>query len=307
MPVAKKKEPIKLKPFVKWAGGKGRLVGQLDANLPQFLYDVPEICYIEPFVGGGAMLFHMLNKFPNISRVVINDINEELISCYRIVKENPRDLISLLKEMEVDFLLEKQEGRKVLFYAYREEYNEKRNILSETRRCALFIFLNRTCFNGLYRVNFNGEFNVPYGRYINPTICDEATILSACEALNKVDVIIKAGDYKDILGDIKNPTNTFVYFDPPYRPLLGEKNFQAYSKGPFSDLQQEELKAFCDGLTELGVRWMQSNSDSKNKDGTSYFEDLYDNYIFQIIYAPRAINAFGEGRGKITESLIKNY
>lgn len=298
---------ILAKPFVKWAGGKGRILDQLDANLPQFLYTATDICYVEPFVGGGAMLFHMLQNYKTISRVVINDINEELITCYRIIKDNPKGLISLLKRMEDGFLSESQEVRQELFYAYREEYNKKRNILSETRRCALFIFLNRTCFNGLYRVNLNGGFNVPYGRYTNPTICDEATLMSACEALNKVDVVIKAGDYKDIIGDIKNPTKTFVYLDPPYRPLLGEKNFQAYSKGPFSDLQQEELKDFCDEMTELGVRWMQSNSDSKNEDGTSYFEDLYDNYVFQIIYAPRAINAFGEGRGKITESLIRNY
>ena len=297
----------KYKPFVKWAGGKGRLIDQLDANLPLFLYNVPEICYIEPFVGGGAMLFHMLHKFPNITNVVINDINEELISCYRIIRDDPKSLLSFLKEIEDNFLPENQEMRQEMFYAYREEYNLKKHSLSDVKRCSLFIFLNRTCFNGLYRVNGKGDFNVPYGRYTNPTICDEATIKSAYEALNKVDVVIKAGDYKDIMGDIKNPPKTFAYLDPPYRPLLGEKNFQGYAKGPFSDRQQEELKGFCDELTELGVLWMQSNSDSKNEDGTSFFEDLYDNYVFQIIYAPRAINAFGEGRGKITESLIRNY
>lgn len=297
----------KLRPFVKWAGGKGRLLSQLDANLPHFLYNVPKICYIEPFVGGGAMLFHMLNKFPNISSVVINDINEELISCYRIIRNKPNSLLSLLKKIEDNFLPESQEVREEMFYAYRDEYNLKRHSLSDAKRCSLFIFLNRTCFNGLYRVNAKGDFNVPYGRYINPTICDENTIKSVYDALNRVNIVIKSGDYKNVMTDIHNPAQTFVYLDPPYRPLLGEKNFQGYAKGPFSDRQQEELRDFCNGLTELGIRWMQSNSDSKNADGKSYFEELYDNNDFQILYAPRAINAFGQGRGKITESLIRNY
>lgn len=300
------KNRIRLKPFVKWAGGKGRLIKQLDANLPHFFNTPNEICYIEPFVGGGAMLFHMLQKYPIISKIVINDINENLIACYRIIKDKPNDLVSLLKGIENRFLSEKQEARQEFFYAYRDDFNNKTN-LAEINKCALFIFLNRTCFNGLYRVNLKGRFNVPYGRYVNPTICDDSTIFAVSGALNRVDVIIKTGEYKNIMEDITNPANTFVYLDPPYRPLLGENNFHSYSKGSFSDQQQEELKRFCDELNELGVRWLLSNSDSKNEDGSSYFEDLYDNYVYQTIYAPRAINAFGEGRRKITESLIKNY
>ena len=306
MPVSIDNRSLKLKPFVKWAGGKGRLLSQLDANLPQFLYTSNEVCYIEPFVGGGAMLFHMMQEFTNITKIVINDINEELIACYRLIKDNPENLVSKLKGIEDRFLSENQEVRRELFYAYRDEYNNKTN-LTDVDKCALFIFLNRTCFNGLHRVNLKGDFNVPYGRYANPTICDKDTILAISKALNRIDITIKSGNYRNVLEDITNPANTFVYLDPPYRPLLGENNFRAYSKGPFSDQQQEELKAFCDELTGLGARWMQSNSDSKNEDGSSYFEDLYENYIFQTIYAPRAINAFGEGRGKITESLIKNY
>ena len=306
MPVSIDNRSLKLKPFVKWAGGKGRLLSQLDANLPQFLYTSNEVCYIEPFVGGGAMLFHMMQEFTNITKIVINDINEELIACYRIIKDNPENLVSKLKGIEDRFLSENQEVRRELFYAYRDEYNNKTN-LADINRCALFIFLNRTCFNGLHRVNLKGDFNVPYGRYANPTICDKDTILAISKALNRIDITIKSGNYRNVLEDITNPANTFVYLDPPYRPLLGENNFRAYSKGTFSDQQQEELKAFCDVLTGLGARWMQSNSDSKNEDGSSYFEDLYENYVFQTIYAPRAINAFGEGRGKITESLIKNY
>lgn len=306
MPDSIDNRSLKLKPFVKWAGGKGRLLSQLDANLPQFLYTSSEVCYIEPFVGGGAMLFHMMQEFTNITKIVINDINEELIACYRIIKDNPENLVSKLKGIEDRFLSEKQEVRQELYYAYRDEYNNKTN-LTNVDKCALFIFLNRTCFNGLHRVNLKGDFNVPYGRYANPTICDKDTILAISKALNRIDITIKSGNYRNVLEDITNPANTFVYLDPPYRPLLGENNFRAYSKGTFSDQQQEELKAFCDVLTSLGARWMQSNSDSKNEDGSSYFEDLYENYVFQTIYAPRAINAFGEGRGKITESLIKNY
>lgn len=306
MPVSIDNRSLKLKPFVKWAGGKGRLLSQLDANLPQFLYTSNEVCYIEPFVGGGAMLFHMMQEFTNITKIVINDINEELITCYRIIKDNPENLVSKLKRIEDRFLSENQEIRQELYYAYRDEYNNKTK-LTNVDKCALFIFLNRTCFNGLHRVNLKGDFNVPYGRYANPTICDKDTILAISKALNRIDITIKSGNYRNVLEDITNPANTFVYLDPPYRPLWGENNFRAYSKGPFSDQQQEELKAFCDVLTGLGARWMQSNSDSKNEDGSSYFEDLYENYVFQTIYAPRAINAFGEGRGKITESLIKNY
>ena len=305
MPDSIDNRSLKLKPFLKWAGGKGRLLSQLDANLPQFLYTSNEVCYIEPFVGGGAMLFHMMQEFTNITKIVINDINEELIACYRIIKDNPEKLVSKLKGIEDKFLSENQEVRQELFYAYRDEYNKTN--LADINRCALFIFLNRTCFNGLHRVNLKGGFNVPYGRYVNPTICDKDTILAISKALNRIDITIKSGNYRNVLEDITNPACTFVYLDPPYRPLLGENNFRAYSKGPFSDQQQEELKAFCDVLTGLGARWMQSNSDSKNEDGSSYFEDLYENYVFQTIYAPRAINAFGEGRGKITESLIKNY
>ena len=306
MPVSIDNRSLKLKPFVKWAGGKGRLLSQLDANLPQFLYTSNEVCYIEPFVGGGAMLFHIMQEFTNITKIVINDINEELIACYRIIKDNPENLVSKLKRIEDRFLSENQEIRQELYYAYRDEYNNKTK-LTNVDKCAFFIFLNRTCFNGLHRVNLKGDFNVPYGRYANPTICDKDTILAISKALNRIDITIKSGNYRNVLEDITNPANTFVYLDPPYRPLWGENNFRAYSKGPFSDQQQEELKAFCDVLTGLGARWMQSNSDSKNEDGSSYFEDLYENYVFQTIYAPRAINAFGEGRGKITESLIKNY
>ena len=306
MPESIDNRSLKLKPFVKWAGGKGRLLSQLDENLPQFLYTSNEVCYIEPFVGGGAMLFHMMQEFTNITKIVINDINEELITCYRIIKDNPENLVSKLKRIEDRFLSENQEIRQELYYAYRDEYNNKTN-LTNVDKCALFIFLNRTCFNGLHRVNLKGGFNVPYGRYANPTICDKDTLLAISKALKRIDITIKSGDYRNVLVDITNPANSFVYLDPPYRPLLGENNFRAYSKGPFSDQQQEELKAFCDELTGLGARWMQSNSDSKNEDGSSYFEDLYENYIFQTIYAPRAINAFGEGRGKISESLIKNY
>lgn len=296
----------KAKPFVKWAGGKGNLLKQLEQLLPPNFDELRNVTYIEPFVGGGAMLFHMLTCHKNISRVVINDINADLIRCYRLIKDNPQILIERLREIEKLFFLHDLIDRKELFYIYRDRYNL--DGLNQDEGAALFIFLNRTCFNGLYRVNASGKFNVPYGQYKKPIICNEELIIEDHRLLNSVETIIcEPGNYSIVARHIGDNGPNFVYFDPPYRPLLNESNFKEYSNSLFGDHQQEELKSFCDILSQRGCQIMLSNSDSKNSDGSSYFEELYDNYNFERILAPRFINAFTEKRVKLTEVVIRNY
>ena len=294
------------KPFVKWAGGKGNLLKQLEQLLPENFDEQQDVTYIEPFVGGGAMLFHMLTHHKNIRRVVINDINADLIRCYQLIKNNPLLLIDKLRELENLFYQHEFVDRKELFYIYRDRYNQ--DCLNQDERAALFLFLNRTCFNGLYRVNASGKFNVPYGRYKKPLICNEELIMEDHRLLNSVDAIVRApGDYSLVARHLGHRGLNFVYFDPPYRPLLNECNFKEYSNSPFGDQQQEELKRFCDNLSRRGCQIMLSNSDSKNTDGSSYFEELYDGYAFTRILAPRFINAFPEKRVKLTEVVLMNY
>ncbi len=252
------------------------------------------------------MLFYMLRKYPNIRKAVINDINPDLICCYQLIKEKPQILLDRLSTIENNFYNCSVNGRKDLFYAYRDQYNNT-DICSE-ERAAVFIFLNHTCFNGLYRVNSAGKFNVPYGRYKNPIICNEQVIMADHKLLNSLEVIIRPpGDYKLISRHLSRRGDNFIYFDPPYRPLLYECNFKSYSNSPFGDLQQVELKSFCDQMGKRGCNILLSNSDSKNPDGSSYFEELYEGYNITRVYAPRYINAFPEKRIKLTEVVISNY
>lgn len=291
------------KPFVKWAGGKGKLINKLESQLPEDFDQQADVTYIEPFVGGGAMLFHMLKNHPNIKRAVINDVNKDLIRCYKLIKENPRILIEKLERIEGAYrALLTEKGRKEFYYATRDVYNEQ--LQDDDERAANFIFLNHTCFNGLYRENGDGKFNVPFGRYKNPTICNVDLIMADHDVLSKVDIY--CGDYSKIIRYLGHGYN-FVYLDPPYRPLLGSSNFKQYNKGDFGDKEQEELKLFCDRLTERNCRLMLSNSDSSNQDGTNYFEELYGGYYFSKILAPRYINAFADKRESQTEVLIRNY
>jgi DNA adenine methylase len=193
-----------------------------------------------------------------------------------------------------------------LYYAYRDQYNSEE--IHPDERAALFIFLNRTCFNGLYRVNTAGRFNVPYGRYKKPIICNEELIMEVHRILNSVELIIRQpGDYKFVRQNLSRNNVNFVYFDPPYRPISITSSFKEYSNSPFGDKQQEELKLFCDKLSNQGCLIMQSNSDSKRENGESYFEALYEGYNIQRIFASRFINANPEKRVKLTEVVIRNY
>lgn len=295
------------KPFVKWAGGKGRLLRTLEENLPDNFGDIESITYIEPFVGGGAMLFHMLGNHTNIRRTIINDINPALINCYLRIKNNHLALIAELKEIhEAYYRIDTQEGRCHFYYAHRDEYNQIPVAERDTIHAAsLFIFLNRTCFNGLYRENKSGGFNVPMGRYVRPTICNEQGILEAHRILRNVEIL--SGNYEDVMRFVDWNGYNFFYLDPPYRPLLGVNNFKQYTLNAFNDPEQELLKAFCDEIEAHGGHFMLSNSDSEIEPGVSYFEELYEGYNVQHIYAPRTINAFVPGVQMTTEILVKNY
>ena len=293
---------ITAKPFVKWVGGKGNLLNTLESQLPTDFDSQTKVTYIEPFVGGGAMLFHMLTAHQNIRRVVINDINKDLIRCYQLIKDKPQTLIELLRPLEQKYYALTEENRVSYYYDIRKLYNE--GSVSDDLSAAYMMFLITTCFRGMYRENMSGEYNVPFGHYPKPKICNIDVIMADHEVLKKVDIY--CGDYKNIIFHLGKGYN-FVYFDPPYRPLLGSSNFNQYSKSGFSDKEQVELKVFCDRLTAKGCKIMLSNSFSTTEDGTSYFGNLYNGYQADKIYAPRYINAYVTKREKQAEILIKNY
>ena len=293
----------KAKPFIKWVGGKGQLIEQLEALLPADFTERENVTYIEPFVGGGAMLFYMLQTYPNIKSAVINDINPDLTLCYQVVRDSPTELIDSLKEIQSQYYaLKTEEERKTFFLEQRDRFNTKS--LNTIDNCTLFFFLNRTCFNGLYRVNKAGRFNVPFGKYVTPTICDAATIYADSKLLQKVEIM--TGDFEQTFDKIEG--NTFFYFDPPYRPLSNTSSFNDYSKEDFNDDAQIRLKLFCDRLNEIGINFMLSNSDCLGKNGTDrFFDDLFINYKIERVWASRNINSVASKRGKLTEILIRNY
>ena len=295
------------KPFIKWVGGKGQLLSQLNMNLPQEIYK-EGFTYVEPFVGGGAMLFFMLQSFQNINRVVINDINSNLTEAYKNIKQEPEGLVYRLKHIEQQYLgIKNEEARKEFYLEMRRRFNEE--ALKSLDKTALLIFLNRTCFNGLYRENAKGFFNVPFGRYANPTICNEEVIYADSELLNRYDVQILNGDFKETAKTIDKTGLTFFYLDPPYRPLSTTSSFNSYVKEDFNDDCQRDLADFCRMLDRKdNVRWMLSNSDCSAKNpADTFFEDIYNGFNIQRVYASRMVNANASKRGKLTELLIRNY
>lgn len=293
----------KAKPFIKWVGGKSQLIEQLDAQLPADFGNWDNVTYIEPFVGGGAMLFYLLQRYPNIQHAVINDINQDLVICYKTIRDSLGLLIESLKDIEKTYLsLQTEEKRKDFFMAARERYNEKG--LDPIENTTKFFFLNRTCFNGLYRVNKKGLFNVPFGKYANPTICDPNTLRKDSELLQRVEIL--TGDFEDTF-DYANG-NTFFYFDPPYRPLSDTSSFNDYTKEAFNDDAQIRLKKYCDKINESGYKFMLSNSDCKGKDEKdNFFDMLYEAYQIERVWASRSINSNPNKRGKLTEILVHNY
>ena len=294
---------VNVKPFIKWVGGKSQLIEQLDAQLPADFDSLEDVTYIEPFVGGGAMLFYMLQHYPNINHAIINDINPDLTTCYRTVRDNPKELIASLQDIEnTYFSLNTEEARKEFFIVVRNRYNERN--LDPIENTTKFFFLNRTCFNGLYRVNKKGLFNVPFGRYSNPTICNPETILKDSELLQRVEIL--NGDFEGTFEYAQG--NTLFYFDPPYRPLNDTSSFNNYAKEAFNDDAQIRLKKYCDRINDAGFKFMLSNSDSKSVNREdNFFDVLYAAYQIERVLASRSINSNPNKRGELTEILVRNY
>ncbi len=293
------KKNKKAKPFIKWAGGKTQLIEEIDKMIPQKLTSC-NFTYIEPFIGGGAVLFYMLNQYPHIEKAIINDINKDVINAYKVLKFNVNSLVEYLKEWEKEYHQLKE--RKEYYYQKRELYNLRKS--DNVTQAALFIFLNKTCFNGLYRVNKKNEFNVPIGNYKKPVVCNEENFLLVHELLQKVEIL--NGDFENTLPWAN--TNTLFYFDPPYKPINKTSNFNAYSQHSFNDREQKRLANFCDTLNALGHKWILSNSDVKNiKEENNFFDDLFEKYNINRVLAKRNINSNAKKRGYIKELLISNY
>lgn len=277
------KDPV-LKPILKWVGGKRQLLLKIMPLIPDNVS-----VYVEPFVGGGAVLFEYQPK-----RAIINDYNEELMNVYKVIKESPDELIKIL-------ITHKENNSKKYFYTIRavdreENYMEK---FSNVERAARTIFLNKTCYNGLYRVNSKGQFNTPYGRYKNPNIVDEQLIYAMSEYFNKNDITIMNSDYKDALKYLDK--DSFVYFDPPYLPISDSSSFTSYTQNGFTFEQQIELKEQCDILHQNGIKFLLSNSDHP------FIRDLYKDYYIKTVHAKRTINSKANKRGEIKEVLVYNY
>lgn len=302
---------IQAKPFLKWAGGKRQLLKDLEKNFPTSIKKSKSIdLYIEPFVGGGALFFYLKSNY-SINESIINDINPDLILTYKVIKKFPKQLIKKLETVENEYLKLDQNQRKVYYYEkLRSEYNKTRIDIAHfekelwIKKATLLIALNKTCFNGLFRQNSKGYFNVPIGKYKNPKILDKENLLNVSQALQ--DTTILCTNYNKIkIPENKRP---FIYFDPPYRPLSTTASFTKYSKGDFDDKDQEELAQHFKDLAEKKYYLLLSNSNPKNSNPEdNFFEELYKDYNIKEISAKRHINSNAKKRGTITELLIKNY
>lgn len=277
-----RKNPF-VSPILKWVGGKRQLLDCIEPFIPECS------TYYEPFIGGGAVLFC---RQPG--RAVINDSNQELINVYLTIKEEPEALIEKLEE-------HKEKNCEDYFYQVRSMDRDKEVFerMSHVERAARIIYLNKTCYNGLFRVNSAGEFNSPWGRYKNPNITNETTIKALHSYFQKADVTIKCGDYRNALKGIRK--GAFVYFDPPYMPISSSASFTGYTSGGFDETEQIALKEQCDRLNKKGIRFLLSNS------SCPFIEDLYKDYIIEHVNAKRVINANPKKRGEIKEVLVRNY
>jgi len=299
------------RPFLKWAGGKTQLLSQFEKYYPEELKRGAIKKYVEPFLGGGAVFFEIAQKYA-IESAYLSDLNEELILAYEVIQKDPEKLLEVLFKYSKQYQLLEQDKRKEYFYDIRKCYNVQRLQIDYKRysenwipRTAQMIFLNKTCFNGLYRLNRKGEFNVPYGAYKNPKILDEENILNVSGLLQIAEIRIGHFEACEKFVD----ENSFVYFDPPYRPISPTSSFTSYSKYEFGDSEQIKLAAFFARLDhEKRAKLMLSNSDPTNIDPDDhFFDDLYIGYNIQNVSANRMINCDGEKRGQINELLIMNY
>ena len=298
------------RPFLKWAGGKTQLLYEFNKRLPEELTQGIITKYVEPFIGGGAVFFYLNENF-SFEKCYICDANEELTLCYRVIKHSVKELISELKTLESAYLSKNDEQRESFYYEVRDAFNQKlpaidfQKYSSEwVERAARIIFFNRTCFNGLFRVNQKGEFNVPFGKYKKPAILNESNLEDVAAVLKTTEILV--GDFTQCREFVDD--TTFVYFDPPYRPLNSSSFFTSYSKNGFYDTDQVRLKDFFKELDGVGAKIMLSNSDPKNeKHDDSFFDDLYSDYFIERVPAKRMINSNGAGRGNINELIITNY
>lgn len=301
---------VNAKPFLKWAGGKSQLLEQFWSLYPDMLLENKVQRYVEPFVGAGAVLFELVGKF-DFREIIINDINKDLILTYEVVKNHVDSLIEILSGMETDYLHKDAEARQKVYYEVRSNFNQEKKSINykefESKwinHAANFIFLNKTCFNGLYRLNRKGEFNVPVGKYVNPTICQRENLLNVSQALQNVKLL--STDFANLTEYIDN--TTFVYIDPPYRPLNITSAFTNYSKDDFNDDDQRRLAEWFRVLTEKGALVMLSNSNPKNTNpDDDFFDKLYEGFDIKEVSAVRAINSKANKRGAISELVIRNY
>ena len=296
------------KPIIKWVGGKTQLLNTINDNLPQNISHFNT--YMEPFIGGAAVLFYIVPKLPNIKNVFINDLNYKLTNLYTVVKNKHLKLINQLKTIQEEY--RKSEDPKIFYYNTRDSFNiydMNMETDADVLHAAEFIFLNKTCFNGLYRENSKGEFNVPWNKNVNVCICDEENIKAVHNFFIKYNVQISTGTYDEFFkGKRMYMKNAFVYMDPPYRPITKSAAFTSYTKSGFNDNNQKELKVWVDILNSNCAYCMLSNSDPKNYDvNDTFFDDLYSDYNIIRVNAKRSINSKGNGRGSITEILVKNY
>lgn len=270
-------------PFLKWVGGKRQLIPIIKDFLPE---DLARRTYCEPFIGGGALFFYLQPK-----NAIINDYNIELVNVYRVIKEHVDELIESLRQ---------HKNESEYFYQIRSlDRNTLFHTLSDIEKASRIIYLNKTCYNGLYRVNNAGEFNTPFGRYKNPNIVNEPTLRAVSNYLNKANIRIYEGDYESVLKTL--PTKSFVYLDPPYHPISPTSNFTGYIQGGWTEKNQIRLKEACDNLNQRGIKFLLSNSSA------SFIEELYSDYIITRVKASRFINSDAEKRGPVDEFLIRNY
>jgi DNA adenine methylase len=301
---------VKAKPFLKWAGGKTQLLSDIQKRLP-FEMEIGKIKrYIEPFIGGGALFFYLAQNY-QLEEIVISDINDELLIAYKTVREDVESLLEQLTRIKKLFLSLSDEDRDRFYYEQRDLFNQSRTEIEFThfrsswiRRTAQFIFLNHTCFNGLYRTNSKLHFNVPFGKYSQPGIFVENNLRAVSDILQNVEIL--KGDFEvcDELTDDK----TFVYFDPPYRPISKTSSFSTYHKAEFTDSDQRRLAKLYRSLDSKGAKLLLSNSDPKNENpNDDFFDELYKGFRIERVKASRAINSNGAKRGQINELIIRNY
>ncbi len=297
------------RPFLKWAGGKGKLLTQYERYYPQDLEKGKIKRYVEPFLGGGAVFFSLQRKY-DFDEIVLNDINADLILTYKVVQNKVDELIRYLSNLETRYLEAEMELKQEIYYEQRNMFNIEKDTIDYNRytdkwigHAARMIFLNRTCFNGLYRQNKKGKFNVPFGKRKKVTICDSDNLKEVSKALNGVLLVSK--DFEELTEYIDE--NTFVYMDPPYRPISKTSSFTDYSKVPFDDESQKRLANWVELINRKGAVFMLSNSDPTNVDeNDNFFDDLYKKFNINRVHATREINSKGSGRGKLKELLITN-